>query len=261
MRIAARPASGQYTFGLKRAEIFSAQINGLSLLLLAGWLAYEAIGRLIHPPQVTGWMVIVTGLLGLAVNVVAAWAISKANRSSLNIEGAYQHVLMDTLASAAAAAAGAIIVFTGFQRADSIATLLVVALMVKGGWALVRDSARVLLNAAPAGMNTEQMARQLLSTPEVLELHDLHVWSIGSEQPALSAHVMVERGADCHRVRRELESALSSRYGITHTTLQVDHFDEALFHDGHQSDAIDAHCVGAHGPSRRREPGPEARSS
>lgn len=251
MRIAARPASSRYTFGLKRAEILSAQVNGMSLLLLAGWLGYEAVGRLISPREVTGWMVIVTGLTGLAVNVVAAWAISKANRASLNIEGAYQHVLMDTLASVAAAVAGAVVLLTGFQQADPIATLFVVALMVKGGWALVLDSARVLLNAAPSGMDTRAIAERLLTVTQVLEVHDLHVWSIGSDQPALSAHVMVAPAADCHAVRMELESMLAERYGITHATLQVDHIDETLL-GKHRGEGVDGHCVNSHGPSVRR---------
>ena len=252
MRLAARPVSNRYTFGLQRAEIFSAQINGVSLLLLAGWLGYEAVTRLLNPLQVTGWMVVATGLTGLGVNLVAAWAISRANRSSLNVEGAYQHVLMDTLASVAAAVAGAVVMLTGFQQAAPIATLYVVVLMIRSGWTLVRDSGRVLLNAAPSGMDTHAIAGQLLAEDKVLEVHDLHVWSIGAEQPALSAHVMVDQAADCHAVRKTLEGMLVRQYGITHTTLQVDHFDESLFHQGHHSDAIDSHCANPHGPSLRR---------
>ncbi len=244
MRLAARPAGGAYTFGLKRAEIFSAQINGVSLLLLAAWLGYEAVRRLFDPPEVTGWMVIVTGLVGLGVNLVAAWAMSKANRSSLNIQGAYQHVLMDALASVAAVAAGTVVMLTGFQRADPIATLIVVGLMVKGGWALVRDSGRILLNAAPAGADTGALAADLLAQPGVVEIHDLHLWVITSGQPALSAHVLVEPGVDCHSTRVALERSLTERHDITHTTLQVDHAD-ALAPAG-------PHCDDAHGPVHRR---------
>lgn len=254
MRLAARPAHGAYTFGLKRAEIFSAQINGLSLLLLAGWLAYEAVGRLGEPPKVTGWMVIVTGLTGLAVNLVAAWAMSRANRSSLNIEGAYRHVLMDAVASLAATAAGVIVLATGFQRADAIATLVVVALMVKGGWALVRDSGRILLNAAPAGTDTGELAADMLAVPDVVEVHDLHVWAITSGHPALSAHVLVNPAADCHTLRISLEHLLADMHEITHTTLQVDHLPPPLLQIGHGDGAGGAHCSQPHGPAHRRIP-------
>ena len=248
MRLAARPATGRYTFGLKRAEILSAQVNGIALLLLAVWLAYEAIARLWQPTQVIGWIVIVTGITGLAVNLVAAWAISKANRASLNIQGAYQHVLMDALASAAAIAAGVVIALVGFQQADSIATLVVVALMVKAGWRLLKDATSVLLEAAPAGLDTNTVATTLLTVDHVVEIHDLHVWQITSGQPALSAHVLVEQDTDCHRVRVNLQQVLASVYRINHATLQVDHSDE------HDSTAVTAeHCAEAHGARHRRD--------
>lgn len=250
MRLAARPATGRYTFGLKRAEILSAQVNGLALLLLAAWLAYEAVSRLWQPPQVTGWIVIVTGITGLAVNLVAAWAISKANRASLNIQGAYQHVLMDALASAAAIAAGAAIALFGFQQADPIATLIVVALMIKSGWRLLKDATRVLLEAAPTGLDTDTVAAALLTVDHVVEIHDLHVWQITSGQPALSAHVLVEPDTDCHRVRVNLQQVLASVYRINHATLQVDHSNE------HDSAAVTAeHCAEAHGARHRRDSG------
>ncbi|MEV0453851.1 cation diffusion facilitator family transporter [Catellatospora methionotrophica] len=241
MRIAARPARGRYTFGLARAEIISAALNGLSLLLLAAWLTYEAVERLADPPAVTGWMVVVTGLIGLAVNVVAAWAISKANRSSLNVEGAYQHVLMDMFASIAATAAGVVVMLTGFVRADAIATLVVVALMVKGGWSLLRESGRVLLNAAPADVRPDAVAADMLAVADVVEIHDLHVWTIASGQAALSAHVIVEVGTDCHLVRDQLERRVAAGHQITHTTLQVDHRVEAA-----------EHCAISHGEVHRR---------
>jgi cobalt-zinc-cadmium efflux system protein len=250
LRMAARPARGSYTFGLKRAEILSAQLNGLSLLLLAAWLTYEAVGRLVAPTEVTGWMVLVTGGIGLAVNIGAAWAISKANRSSLNIEGAYQHVLNDMYASIAAAAAGAIIMFTGFARADAIASLFVVVLMVKGGWALLRDSGRILLEAAPAGVNPDAIADRLLSVPTVVEIHDLHVWVITSNQPALSAHVLVEPVADCHTVRQQLQRMLADEFKITHATLQVDHIGEELLQVTAPEQGR-GHCQDPHGVSHR----------
>lgn len=226
--LAKRPARGTYTYGFKRAEILSAQANGLTLLLLAAWLTYEAIKRLINPAEVIGWPVVVTALAGIGINVLAAWAISRANRSSLNIEGAYQHILNDLYGFIATAVAGAIIVFTGFTRADAIASLIVVVLMVKAGYGLIRDSGRIFLEAAPAGIDPDALADKLLAEPSVVEVHDLHVWVITSSQPALSAHVLVEPSADCHAARLKLEDLLRNDYRITHTTLQVDHASEKL---------------------------------
>ncbi|QUW85700.1 cation transporter (plasmid) [Streptomyces mirabilis] len=255
MRLAARPAKGSYTYGLKRVEILSAQANGLTLLLLSVWLAYEAIHRLISPPQVTGGLVLATALVGVAVNLVATWAISKANRTSLNVQGAYQHILTDLFGFVATAIAGAVVLFTGFARADAIASLLVVALMLKAGYGLVRDSGRIFLEAAPTGTDPDALGDLLAAQNGVVELHDLHIWTITSGQSALSAHVLVEPGEDCHAVRRDLEQLLATGPGITHTTLQVDHAPEQLLtlHSA-EPDADGAHCDDAHGPGHR--PGP-----
>ncbi|WP_460302905.1 cation diffusion facilitator family transporter [Actinocorallia aurea] len=222
MRLAARPPKGGYTFGLKRAEILSAQANGLTLLLLAAWLAYEAVRRFLAPPEVGGGLVLVTALVGVAVNLLATWMLSKANRSSLNVEGAFQHILNDLFAFIATAVAGLVMVTTGFVRADAIATLVVVVLMVKAGVGLVRESGRILLEAAPAGLEPERVGPLLAASPYVSEVHDLHIWQITSGMPAASAHVLVAPGRDCHAVRAELEALLHD-LGIAHTTLQVDH--------------------------------------
>ncbi|MFD7099982.1 cation diffusion facilitator family transporter [Streptomyces xanthophaeus] len=223
MRLSARPVRGGYTFGLKRVEILSAQANGLTLLLAAAWLAYEAVERLFDPPEVSGWMVLITALAGVAVNLVATWCLSKANRSSLNIEGAYQHILNDLFAFIGTAIAGAIVLTTGFARADTIATLFVVALMIKAGWGLLRDSGRILLEAAPAGLDPGAVGEHLAAVPSVVEVNDLHVWTITSGQTALSAHVLVEDEGDCHGVRADLEHVPTEKHGISHTTLQIDH--------------------------------------
>jgi cobalt-zinc-cadmium efflux system protein len=223
IHLAKRPAKGTYTYGFKRAEILSAQANGLTLLLLAAWLTYEAIRRLISPAHVVGWPVVLTALAGIGVNLLAAWAISRANRSSLNVQGAYQHILSDLFGFIATAVAGVIIVVTGVNRADAIASLVVVALMVKAGLGLLRDSARIFLEAAPAGLHPDQVADRLLAQPSIVEVHDLHVWVITSNEPALSAHVLVEPSADCHAARLAMEKLLADEFRITHTTLQVDH--------------------------------------
>jgi cobalt-zinc-cadmium efflux system protein len=253
MRLAGRPPRGGYTYGLKRAEILSAQANGLTLLLLAGWLCYEAVRRLVHPPAVAGGPVLVTALAGVVVNLLATWLISRANRTSLNVEGAFQHILTDLFAFAATAVAGAVMLTTGFARADGMASLVVVLLMVRAGLGLVRESGRIFLEAAPAGVDPAALGARLAAQPQVAEVHDLHVWQITSGQPAASAHVLVAEGGDCHAVRRDLEQMLKEEYGITHSTLQVDHVGPAVFAIGETPD--DAHCGDSHGPVHRRTPG------
>lgn len=226
MRLAARPARGGYTFGLKRAEILSAMANGSTLLVLSAWLCVEAVRRLVSPPQVTGSLVLGTALVGIAVNVAATWSISKANRGSLNVEGAFQHILNDLFAFIATAIAGVVMVTTSFVRADAIATLVVVALMLKAGVGLVRESGRIVLEAAPAGIDPDRVGDELAAAPDVAEVHDLHIWQITSGQNALSAHILVPSGGDCHAVRRRLQGLLREQYRITHATLQVDHLGE-----------------------------------
>ncbi|WP_310724096.1 cation diffusion facilitator family transporter [Streptomyces sp. N2A] len=267
MRLAARPARGGYTYGLKRAEILSAQANGITLLLLSVWLAYEAVQRLISPPAVGGAMVLWTALSGIVVNLICTWLLSKANRSSLNVEGAYQHILTDLFGFVATALSGLVVLTTGFERADAIATLVVVALMLRAGTGLVRESGRIFMEAAPAGLDPDALGDRLVSQDEVVEVHDLHIWQITSGQPALSAHILVAPGGDCHKVRRGLQELLSGEYRITHATLQVDHVGEQAeagevltlgprpgTGSGAEPPAAPDHCADAHGPVHR--PGP-----
>jgi cobalt-zinc-cadmium efflux system protein len=222
-RLAARPPTGAFTFGLGRAEILSAQVNGATLLVLAGVIAVEAVQRLFSPPVVEGAVVVVVGLAGAAVNVAAAWQLAKAERRSLNVEGARAHVLTDLYASLAAALAGALILLFGWGVADGVAALLVAALMVRSGWALLRDASRVLLEGSPQGLRSEDVGSALAAAPGIVEVHDLHVWEVTSGFPALAAHVLVAPGDDCHARRRELEILVHDRFGIHHTTLQVEH--------------------------------------
>jgi cobalt-zinc-cadmium efflux system protein len=223
LRLAARPAAGVLTFGLRRVEILSAQANGITLLVLAGLVIYEGITRLIDPPDVAGASVLVVAAIGAAVNLVALWVLHGADRRSLNIEGSYQHVLMDLLGSVAALVAGAVILATGADRADAIAALLVTLLMLRSAWGLLRATGRVLLEAAPEGLDPDEIGRVMAAHPGVLEVHDLHVWEVTSGFPALSAHVMVDRHENCHQRTRELERMLDERFGIHHTTLQTEH--------------------------------------
>lgn len=242
IRLAARPARGDYTYGLKRAEILSAQANGITLLLLAAYFVFEGVRRLFDPGEVEGLLVFVTALIGIVVNVAATWCISRANRTSLNVEGAFQHILNDLYAFIATAIAGAVVWLTGFARADAIAALVVAALMVKAGWGLVRASGRIFLEAAPKGMDPEGVGAELAAVGSVVEVHDLHIWEITSGEAALSAHVIVADGVDCHAVRGQLERILHDRHHIDHTTLQVDH---------DCAETPDEHCVEPHGQSYR----------
>jgi len=223
MRIAARPARGAMTFGFFRVEILSALASGVTLLVIAGFVSYEAIVRLGSPPHVRAGLVLGVALGGLAVNVLAARTLAGGDRSSLNLEGSFQHVLTDAYGFAGTALAATLILITGFQRADPIVSLLIAALMVRSGYSLVRASGRVFLEAAPEGVDPQAVGESLAALEGVVEVHDLHVWEITSGFPALSAHVLVARERDCHDARRAMEALLRRRFGLEHTTLQVDH--------------------------------------
>jgi cobalt-zinc-cadmium efflux system protein len=224
-RLAVRPAKGAMTYGLGRAEILSAQLNGATLIILAAFIVYEAIVRLVSPPEVKGGIVLIVAVVGIVVNVLASAVLAggEKGRRSLNVEGALQHVLNDLYAFAATALAGLIVLVSGFDRADPIASLVVAALMLRSGILLLVKSGRVFLEAAPEGVDPEDIGRDLASQPGVVEVHDLHVWEVTSGFPALSAHVVVKPDDDCHARRRELARRVEERFGIEHTTLQVDH--------------------------------------
>jgi cobalt-zinc-cadmium efflux system protein len=227
-RLATRPATADMTFGFRRAEILSAQANGVTLLLLGAVIVVESVRRLITPPEVRGALVLVTACVGAAVNVVALRQVARANRRNLNVEGSYRHLLTDLYAFAGTALAGLVVWTTGFDRADPIASLLVAGSMLLAAWPLLRASGRILLEGAPKGIRPDEIAAALRSHEGVVNVHDLHVWEISSGFPALSAHVLVGREEDCHRIRRELEAVLHERFGLEHTTLQVDHTAERL---------------------------------
>ncbi len=223
LRLASRPPGGQFTFGLRRAEILSAQLNGATLVGLAVLIVLEGIGRLVNPPDVGGLAVLIVALAGAVVNLAATRVLAGADRSSLNVEGAFQHILTDLFAFLATAVAGAVILATGFTRADGIAALFVAALMLRAGYGLLRDSGRVLLEASPRGLDPGEVGRALAAEPHVEEVHDLHLWEVSSGFPSLSAHVLVRRDCDCQAHRRHLSGMLEQRFGIEHSTLQVEH--------------------------------------
>jgi cobalt-zinc-cadmium efflux system protein len=223
LRLAQRPPTGSYTYGLRRAEILSAQVNGITLLLLGIWIVYEGIRRLIEPPGVEGALVLVVAIVGIAVNLIAARLIASAERRSLNVEGAFRHILTDLFAFVATAVAGAAILIWGFDRADGIASLLIAALMLWASYGLLRDSGRIFMEAAPRGLDPEEIGRTLVAEAGVVEVHDLHVWEVTSGMPAISAHMLVGKDADCHEARWNAARLLSDRFGIEHSTLQVEH--------------------------------------
>lgn len=243
MRLARRPAGGSLTFGLHRVEILAAAANGLTLVVLAGLVVYEAVGRLRDPADVGGAVVLGVAAAGALVNVVALVVLHGADRGRLNIEGSYQHVLMDLLGSLAALAAGVVILVTGADRADAVAALAVAALMLRSAWRLIGAAGRVLLEAAPSGVDADEVGRAMAAHPGVLQVHDLHVWEVTSGFPALAAHVVVATAHDCHAVTRSLEAMIAARFGIDHTTLQTEHAPPRL------------HPVGRGGPSPRTRAG------
>jgi cobalt-zinc-cadmium efflux system protein len=226
IRLAARPAAGVWTFGWKRAEILSAAGNGVTLLVVSALVLFEAIRRLVHPSTVHGTTVSVVALVGIAVNLVVAWVLAKANRSSLNVEGAFQHILTDLYGFIATFIAGVVIIFTGFDRADPIAALVVVTLMLRAAWGLLRDSGRILLEAAPEGVDLSAIRAHLLDTPHVVDVHDLHVWAVTSDLPALSAHVVIDDRCfhDGHapQLLDEVQACLVGHFDVEHSTFQFE---------------------------------------
>ena len=224
-RLAARPAYGVMTYGLGRAEILSAQANGLTLLVLACLIVYGAIVHLVSPPEVTGGLVLAVALAGIPVNLLAARILAggQDGERSLNVEGSYRHILTDLYGFIATAIAAGVILATGFDRADAIASLLIAGLMLHAGYGLLKASGRVFMEAAPAGLDPDRIGNALAAQTGVVEVHDLHVWEVTSGFAALSAHVVVRAGDDCHALRRSLQQLLEERFHIDHTTLQVDH--------------------------------------
>ena len=228
LRLAARPPGGAMTYGLKRVEPLSAAINGAVLAVLALVFTIEAISRLANPHEVEAALVLVVALVAIPVNVVAVRALARANRESVNVEGVFQHILTDLYAFIATAIAAVVILATGFDRADAIAALFVAALMTRAAVSLLRDSGRIFLEAAPAGLEPDAVGHALAAYPGVVSVHDLHVWEVTSGFPSLSAHIVVGWDDDCHDCRAGLERMLRERFGLDHTTLQVEHEPKTL---------------------------------
>ena len=216
-----RPPRGRWTFGFRRLEILAAHANGMLLVAVGVVIVYTAIRRLIDPPEVRGGIVLAVALVGIAVNLVAASLLHAPSRDSLNVRGAFLHVATDLAAFAGTAVAGAIILATGWNQADPLASLVVAGLIFWSSVSLLRESSRILLEVAPE--EPRELAEAMLAVPGVTDVHDLHVWTVGSGFPSVSAHVLVEPGADCHAIRLELATLLRDRFQLAHSTLQVEH--------------------------------------
>jgi cobalt-zinc-cadmium efflux system protein len=221
--VAQRPPGGSWTFGFQRVEILAALANGITLLLVGLWIVYAAVRRLVSPQEVRGGLVMIVAGAGVAVNLGAAALLSRPSRSSLNVRGAFLHVTTDLAAFVGTAIAGALILATGWDRFDPLASLAVAALIFWSSAILLRESSRILLEVSPGETVPRDVARAMLAVPGVVEVHDLHVWTVGSGFPALSAHVLVNPEADCHDARRALATMLAERFELEHTTLQVEH--------------------------------------
>jgi cobalt-zinc-cadmium efflux system protein len=221
--LAGRPATPERSFGFRRAEILAALANGALLVALAIWIFVAAVRRLADPPEVDGRTMIVVGAVGLAVNVAAAGVLRRAGRASLNVRAALRHVLADLLGSAGVVVAGVLVVTFGWQRADPVTSIAVGALVLFSSWGVLREATAILMEQTPSGVDAAAVGRAVAGHPHVVDVHDLHIWTITSGFPSLSAHVLVEPGADCHGIRAELEAVLRERFGLEHTTLQVEH--------------------------------------
>ncbi len=222
-RLVRRPAAGAYTYGFTRVDALSAQANGITLVLLACWFTVSAVRRLVGPPATAGGPVLAVALVGVAVNLLAVWLASRADRTGLNVRGAVAHLMSDLWAFLATAVAGGVILLTGWHRADAVAALVVAGLMVYAGIGLIRAAGRIFLEAAPAGTDPSDIGRAMAAVPGVREVHDLHVWDLGAGAAALSAHLVVDDAFDCHQVAHGVRGVLADHHQIGHATLQADH--------------------------------------
>jgi cobalt-zinc-cadmium efflux system protein len=226
-RMAARPARGRWTFGYSRLEILSAQANGIALAFVAALIVYSAIRRLISPQDVRGGLVLVVALAGAVASVAASLILARASQESLNVRGAFLHLLTDVAAFAAAAVAGGLVLATGWDRFDPLASLAVAALMLGSSWRLLRESTAIFMETS-GDIDPDDVRRALAGEQDVVGVHDLHVWTVTSGFPSVSAHVLVAHGADCHAARARLEHLLARRFGLSHSTLQVEHAPPSL---------------------------------
>ncbi len=223
-----KPATFERTFGYHRTEIFAAFINGLMLIVIAGFIIYEAIQRVVNPPDINAPILIFVALGGLIINFIAAWLLNSASGDSLNIKGAYLHVLGDMLGSLGAIIAGLAIYFFDLHILDPIISFVISGLILFSAVRLVSEAVDILLEASPAGINVENIHKALLNLPDVNEVHHLHVWSITSGKISLSVHI-VTSSSDFQHILLSAQKLLKKDFNIDHVTIQVE---PVNFHDG-----------------------------
>ena len=219
--MAGKPAAGRRTFGSHRAEILSALANGLLLIAVAALVFVEAITRLSDPPSVKGAGVLAIGVVGLVGNAIATVSLAGGERGDLNLEGVLRHSAADALGSLGVVVSGLVVLTTGWRYADPIAGILIGVLIVLGSWRLVKEPLDVLMEAAPADVDVQEVGREMIGVQGVREVHDLHVWTVTAGFPALAAHVLTAPTEDVDEVRRRVEAVLADRFAIEHTTLQM----------------------------------------
>ncbi len=234
IHLAARPETRSHTYGMKRAEILAAAANAIALIIVSALVTWDAVVRLLHPSTVDGAVLIFVAGVGVAVNVVATLTMARADRRSLNVEGAYRHILTDLYGFAGTLIAGIVIVVWGFDRADAVASLVVVLLMLKAAAELLRPALHILLEATPEDIDLDEVRRHLLELPEVQSVHDLHAWTLTSSLPILTAHVVVTdeclNTGEAGRVLDHLQECLSGHFDVAHSTLQF----ESVVHIEHE---------------------------
>jgi cobalt-zinc-cadmium efflux system protein len=217
--IASRPPSSRHSFGFVRAEALAAFVNSLAMLLLVGWIVYEAAQRLMHPQAVHGFTVLVVAAIGACINILVAWILSRGEQS-INTRAALVNVLGDLLGSAAAIAAGAIIYFTGWVRADPILSIFVSMLIFRSTFGILRESYHFLMEGVPHQIDYLAVGADIKAVPGVLSVHDLHVWDMSPGEPALIGHLEIAELRDWPEVLRAVREMLLDRHGIDHVTLQ-----------------------------------------
>jgi cobalt-zinc-cadmium efflux system protein len=224
MKISRRPADDKRTYGFHRTEILVALLNGLVLILISVYIFYEAYKRFLSPPEIKAPLMLSVATLGLVVNVIGIMMLKGSSRGNLNVRGAFLHILGDTLSSIGVIAAGIIIFFTKFYLVDPIVALLIGGIILRGAIGLVTESSNILLEAVPKHLNPETIAEELKKIAGVKDMHDLHLWAITSGIYALSGHLLIEDQmvSKSDQILKEANALLKDKFGITHTTLQLE---------------------------------------
>ena len=224
--VAQRPGGARSTYGWHRTEVLAAGANGLILLVICGIIVFSAVGRLSEPPEIAGLPVLVAGAIGLAVNIVGLLVLRGGAEESLNVRGAYLEVLGDALGSVAVIVSAVVILATGWAQADPVASLVIAALVVPRAISLLRDVGEVLLENSPRDVDLDQVRDHILGVQGVVDVHDLHVWTITSGMPVMSAHVVVDESIvdmdDAHHVLDHLCTCLSHHFDVAHSTFQLE---------------------------------------